>query len=877
MTRKKRVKFLGIDVDVQEVALLVKYEVEVVATVDGVSETESKQASQTKIRVKTLSESSNVEKLAQQIAAKCKLIPESKVPVVVNKLYELQFQVTGGGGAAPAPGPAPAPAPAPDYGAQDAEREAEEREREERERQYRQQMAAQEEEERRRRDEQELAERRRREDEERERQQQREMMERERLEEQQRDEERQRATERERAAYNGFDDANGWSQPVKGDGRYGQDESSPDGGVSSGWGDDDGDVRGNAEEERARRAAEDAERERERQRRAAERERKEREWEEQEARRQKEKEESEAERLKQRERQREWAAQRSEAIALQKEDEIERQKEQNQMEKIRKQMDKVSFDKLDEYIEKLYDDDSKVKGTHKILLLARNPDHLEDLLMNETLMGVLSRLFREDARKSMDLAINIAYIFYSFSVYSKFHATISQHRVGALTFRTIEVESERSMQLGQDMEQLDAHLKTLQPGSRDDEVAQKKVKKLRSITRKQDKLLTVSFHILLNLAEDTKVEKKMVSKKMKLIPHLISLLQRRNLELRQLAVMFLKKLSIFRENVVEMGRLDIIGKLSSLIPNDHQPLLVAVLRLLLNLSFDSSLRTKMALMDYAPKITESFNRSRGPRGDGAASELALTMLYQLSTDQGTRHKFRHTECIPLVVGMLSQGGGGADRTAVALAINLSLAPGNAEQLAAKGQLRQLVRTASQTMDNCLLKLIRNLSAHDLPYREEFRAYVDELLAMSIRCDNHDVLVEVLGIVSNMNLSCCDLEGLVHKYDLANWLKKFLVPGFVHDDIVLEVIMVIGVISTEPRCSSILANSGLVDGLAQLMEYQKGDDEMVLQLCYTFYCLVRQTDTREVILVRVLLATCPCSTMSLLAARCVLAGKLIRLF
>ena len=605
-----------------------------------------------------------VEKLAQQIAEKCKLIPDSKVPVVVNKLYELQFQVTGGGGAAPEPAPEPAPAPAPDYAAQDAARES--AEREERDRQYRQEMQAREEEDRRRREELDAADQRRREEEERDHQQRREMMERERQEEQQREEERARATERERAAYNGFDDANGWSQPVKENGRYGEEESSPDGGVSSGWGDGD-DGGNNLEEERARRAAEDAERERERQRRAAERERKEKEWEEQEARRQKEKEESEAERVKQRERQKEWAAQRSEAIELQKEDEVERQKEQNQMEKIRKQMDKVSFDKLDDYIEQLYDDDSKVKGTHKILLLARNPDHLEELLMNETLLGVLSRLFKEDTRKSIDLTINIAYIFYSFSVYSKFHSTVSQHRVGAQTFKTIEVESERSTHMQQEMAQVEAQLKTQPPGSRDEEILQKKVKKMRSTTRKQDKLLTVCFHILLNLAEDTKVEKKMVSKKMKLIPHLIALLQRRNLELRQLAVMFLKKLSIFRENVAEMAQHDIIGKLSSLIPNDHQPLLVAVLRLLLNLSFDSKLRTKMAMMDYAPKIAESFSRSRGPRGDGAASELSLTMLYQLSTDQGTRHKFRHTECIPLVIGMLSQGGGGLAQQAHAAA------------------------------------------------------------------------------------------------------------------------------------------------------------------------------------------------------------------
>ena len=132
----------------------------------------------------------------------------------------------------------------------------------------------------------------------------------------------------------------------------------------------------------------------------------------------------------------------------------------------------------------------------------------------------------------------------------------------------------------------------------------------------------------------------------------------------------LGKLSIFRENITEMAQHDIIGKLSVLVPNDCQQLLIAVLRLLLNLSFDTQLRTKMMMMDFAPKIAEAFKRNRGSRADGAAaaSELALTMLYQLSTEEKTRLKFRHTECIPLVVGMLAhQTDPNTDRTAVALA------------------------------------------------------------------------------------------------------------------------------------------------------------------------------------------------------------------
>jgi hypothetical protein len=155
---------------------------------------------------------------------------------------------------------------------------------------------------------------------------------------------------------------------------------------------------------------------------------------------------------------------------------------------IQRQMDKVSFDKLDDYIEQLYEDDQKVKGTHKILLLARNPEHLEELLGNETLLGVLSRLFKEDTRKSMDLIINIAYIFYSFSVYSKFHAAISKTaRVGDLTLKVVEVEQERYKLYSEEFAQLQKE----QPSSRRDD----SLKKLTKKTRKQDKLLTVCFHI----------------------------------------------------------------------------------------------------------------------------------------------------------------------------------------------------------------------------------------------------------------------------------------------------------------------------------------------------------------------------------------------
>ena len=57
-------------------------------------------------------------------------------------------------------------------------------------------------------------------------------------------------------------------------------------------------------------------------------------------------------------------------------------------------------------------------------------------------------------------------------------------------------------------------------------------------------------YLLLNLAEDAKVEVKMKNKK--IVSMLVRLLERDNVDLLILVVSFLKKLSIFVENKAEM-------------------------------------------------------------------------------------------------------------------------------------------------------------------------------------------------------------------------------------------------------------------------------------------------------------------------------------
>ena len=78
-------------------------------------------------------------------------------------------------------------------------------------------------------------------------------------------------------------------------------------------------------------------------------------------------------------------------------------------------------------------------------------------------------------------------------------------------------------------------------------------KQFRSFVTKQERLLYLCFHVLLNLAEDPHVERKM--KKRNICSYLCSLLYRDNVELLLLVVTFLKKLSVVTENIAEIVRL----------------------------------------------------------------------------------------------------------------------------------------------------------------------------------------------------------------------------------------------------------------------------------------------------------------------------------
>ena len=75
---------------------------------------------------------------------------------------------------------------------------------------------------------------------------------------------------------------------------------------------------------------------------------------------------------------------------------------------------------------------------------------------------------------------------------------------------------------------------------------EKEIKRLNKVINKQDKLFYICLSILLNLAEDFQIEKKM--KKRKILEYLIRMLERNDFHLLVIVLLFLRKMCIVSEN-----------------------------------------------------------------------------------------------------------------------------------------------------------------------------------------------------------------------------------------------------------------------------------------------------------------------------------------
>ncbi|KAG8556308.1 hypothetical protein GDO81_018016 [Engystomops pustulosus] len=360
---------------------------------------------------------------------------------------------------------------------------------------------------------------------------------------------------------------------------------------------------------------------------------------------------------------------------------------------------------------------------------------------------------------------------------------------------------------------------------------EKTYKKYQGLLVKQEQLLRVALYLLLNLAEDTRTELKMRNKN--IVHMLVKALDRDNCELLILVVSFLKKLSIFLENKNDMAEMDIIEKLCKMVPCEHEDLLNITLRLLLNLSFDTGLRNKMVQVGLLPKLTvlldmvvayglAVYDRLSGMFGVEAVISQLMKMLFECSEER-------------------------IDLELISFCINLAANKRNAQLICEGNGLKMLMKKALKFKDPLLMKMIRNISQHDGPTKNLFLDYVGDLAAQISNDEEEEFVIECLGTLANLTISDLDWELVLKEYKLVPYLKDKLKPGSAEDDLVLEVVIMIGTVSMDDSCAALLAKSGIIPALIELLNAQQEDDEFVCQIVYVFYQMVFHQATRDVII------------------------------
>ncbi|KYN07986.1 Kinesin-associated protein 3 [Cyphomyrmex costatus] len=503
------------------------------------------------------------------------------------------------------------------------------------------------------------------------------------------------------------------------------------------------------------------------------------------------------------------------------------------------EIERAVISNIDSYIELLYEEiPGKIKASSLILQLARIPDNLLELTKNESLLSALARVLREDWRRSIELSTNIIYIFFCFSTYSQFHNIVLEYRTGSLCMDIIDFELRRYDQWKEDMEKLSSVTVSESDIKKLKEELEKSRKKFKSLTKKQEQLLRVAFYLLLNIAENAmEVEKKM--RKKNVISMLIKTLDRANTDLLILVVTFLKKLSIFRENKDLMIEENIIDKLPRLLQNNNTDLVLSTLKLLFNLSFDTKLRARMIRVGMLPKWIKLLSQA-----DIKNKSTIVGLLYHASMDDKVKAMFINTDCISMVTNMILNSEDEHVRSElIALGINLAINNKNAQLMVENNRLQGLIKIAFKNQDALIMKMIRNISQHDST-KENFVEFVGDFAMALTQSDSQDFVLEVIGVLGNLELPDLDYSQIIQRCNLIPWIRNNLVPGKVQDDVVLEIVIFLGTSARDEDCARLLCKADILLSLIELLKAKQEDDEMVLQIIYIFYQIAKHDSTRD---------------------------------
>lgn len=113
-----------------------------------------------------------------------------------------------------------------------------------------------------------------------------------------------------------------------------------------------------------------------------------------------------------------------------------------------------------------------------------------------------------------------------------------------------------------------------------------------------------------------------------------------------------------------------------------------------------------------------------------------------------------------------------------------------------------------------------------------------------------LLPDIIGIVAQLNFADYDFTTIALQYNLPDFLQRQLIPGYADDEIVFEVIGMVGSFLTSNEMSDIISNSQIFPQIFDIFPKKLyKDNKMILQMMFLFYKMCLFERTRKELLMR----------------------------
>uniref|UniRef100_A0A3Q1EQ89 Kinesin-associated protein 3b n=1 Tax=Acanthochromis polyacanthus TaxID=80966 RepID=A0A3Q1EQ89_9TELE len=208
---------------------------------------------------------------------------------------------------------------------------------------------------------------------------------------------------------------------------------------------------------------------------------------------------------------------------------------------------------------------------------------------------------------------------------------------------------------------------------------------------------------------------------------------------------------------------------------------------------------------------------------------SLYLLLNLAEDTRTELKMRNKNIVGLLVKVLERDDEELLVLVVSFLKKLSIFLENKNDMAEVDTVERLARLVPcdhEDLLNLTLRLLLNLSFDSglrgkmvevglLPKLTAMLDYVGDLAAEIRAEEEEEWVLECLGTLANLTIADLDWELVLKEYNLVPYLKDRLKPS-AEDDLILEVVIMIGTVSMDDACAAMLAKSGIIPALIELL-------------------------------------------------------------